>query len=128
MLWPLMFSSTMSTLAFGGPAGAATAAEELTRPQTAPTSQTEKLKTRIQTKPRPPAMRTPSVLVGGESISKLAPNVRVTNQETSTSADDIMVLDNKKARPPGAPPKTLLSSSMAEHPAVNRRVVGSSPT
>ena len=24
--------------------------------------------------------------------------------------------------------KTILSSSMAEHPAVNRRVVGSSPT
>jgi hypothetical protein len=35
-----------------------------------------------------------------------------------------MMLKSLAARPDA----TLLSSSMAEHPAVNRRVVGSSPT
>ena len=39
-------------------------------------------------------------------------------------ASDMIFLDNQHAG--SVPP--LLSSSMAEHPAVNRRVVGSSPT
>ena len=42
-------------------------------------------------------------------------------------ANDIMDND-ERGRALRARPKTLLSSSMAEHPAVNRRVVGSSPT
>jgi hypothetical protein len=63
-------------------------------------------------------------------MSKIACSSRQAGERFSLPStndiDDIMDIEFRVCRP--VRPITLLSSSMAEHSAVNRRVVGSSPT
>ena len=65
------------------------------------------------------------VLTEGDQNSLLPSSVRSPPTRTSFAP---AAVDSLLSRFGFAPPLTFLSSSMADHPAVNRRVVGSNPT
>src|SRR6185437_790274 len=111
-----MVSTTVSTLAFGGPAGEVVLGAELSPAHATPAISDKPAA--IQSKRNPPGIKAPRKIhrqAGPpDRVSKTAPlSFEPAGLDVNMNGDVS----------PTMRPATLLSSSMAEHPAVNRGVV-----